>query len=147
MRLLATILRSVGREARMLNAYGEQDTPSWLRRLGYEPARRSPVDGFLDHGPVAAVDLRSLATGSEVVFETRNSRYRVVVLGRGPTALVRGGRHLEQEATARVEGCTLGGSLLKLGWIALGFRLELMVCGKRIVTSSVRSIFVKKALY
>ena len=88
-----------------------------------------------------AVDLGSLPSGTELVVETRNSRYRVRTLDRWE-ALVQGGRYFPTETTARIEGCTLGGCLLKLGWIAQGFCLELSICGKRIVTSRVRSISV-----
>ncbi len=91
-----------------------------------------------------AVDLGALPSGTELVVETRNSRYRVVMLD-GWKALVQGGRYFPQETTARIEGCTLGGSLLKLGWIVQGLCLELSICGKRIVTSRVRSISVNPA--
>jgi hypothetical protein len=57
-------------------------------------------------------------------------------------ALVQGGRHFQEATTARIDGCTLGGSLMKLGWIAVGCCLELSVRGRRIVTSRVRSISV-----
>ena len=62
--------------------------------------------------------------------------------GSGRNALVEGGPYFPQETTALVEGSTLGGSLLKVGWIGLGLFLELSFCGKRIVTSRVRSISV-----
>ena len=118
-------------------------TPSQSASCSYQPGGHSAIAQFLDHA-VAGVDLRSLMAGSEVDFETRNSRYRLVLLGRGPTALIRGGRHFERESRVRVEGATLGGSLLKLGWIALGCRLELSIIGKRIITSPVRSLSVKR---
>ena len=73
-----------------------------------------------------------------------NSCYRFVVLDDGGNVRVQGGRYFPQETTARIEGCTLGGSLLKLDWIGLGLFLELSVCGKRIVTSRVRSISINR---
>jgi hypothetical protein len=80
---------------------------------------------------------------SEVVVDTRNSRYRLVMLdGSVGDALVEGGRYFPQETTARIEGSTLGGSLLKIGWIGLGLFLVLSIDGKRIVTSRVRSITI-----
>ena len=93
-------------------------------------------------GRVTAVDLRSLPSGTELVVKTRNSCYRFVVLDDGGNVRVQGGRYFPQETTARIDGCTLGGSLLKLDWIGLGLFLELSVCGKRIVTSRVRSISI-----
>jgi hypothetical protein len=92
---------------------------------------------------VTGIDLRSLPPGTAVVVDTRNSRYRFVTLdGSGGNALVEGGPYFPQETIARVEGSTLGGSLLKVGWIRLGLFLELSCGGKRIITSRVRSISV-----
>jgi hypothetical protein len=91
---------------------------------------------------LTAVDLRSLPSGTELAVETRNTRYRLVMLEDGWQALVQGGRYFPQEATAGMLGSTFGGSLLKLGWIVEGLCMELSICGKRIVTSRVRSISV-----
>jgi hypothetical protein len=101
-----------------------------------------------DHPPIpqpSAVDLRFIAPGTELVVETRNSCYRFVMLDDHQNALVQGGRRFEQETTARIDGCTIGGCLLKLGWIAKGLCLELSARGKRIVTSPVCSISVARA--
>jgi hypothetical protein len=90
---------------------------------------------------VTGIDLRSLPAGTAVVVDTRHSRYRFVMLdGSGWVALVQGGPYFPQETIARVEGSTLGGSLLKVGWIGLGWFVELSFGGKRIITSRVRSI-------
>jgi hypothetical protein len=89
----------------------------------------------------SGVDLRSLPDGTNVVVETCNSRYRVVMReGDGFNAVVQGGRYFRQATEARIEGSTLGGALLKIGWIGIGLFLELSVRGKRILTSRVRSI-------
>ena len=64
------------------------------------------------------------------------------MLDDGWNVLVQGGCYFPQETAARIDGCALGGSVLKLGWIGLGLFLEISTCGKRIVTSRVRSIFV-----
>src|SRR5579864_341872 len=57
---------------------------------------------------VAGIDVRSLAAGTEVVVDTRNSRYRFFMLGGGSEALVRGGRYFDQGAVVRIEGSTAG---------------------------------------
>ena len=94
---------------------------------------------------VRGIDLRSLSAGTAVVVDTRHSRYRVVMLdGSGWNALVQGGPYFPQQTTARVEGSTLGGSLLKSGWIGVGWFMELSCGGERIITSQVRSISVPK---
>jgi hypothetical protein len=95
-----------------------------------------------DGKTLTAVDLRSLRSGTELVVETVNTRYRVVMLDDGRQALVQGGRYFPQETTAGMLGCTFGGSLLQLGWIVEGLCMALSVCGKRIVTSPVRTISI-----
>ena len=94
---------------------------------------------------VTGIDLRSLPAGTAVVVDTRHSRYRFVMLDEsGRNALVEGGPYFPRPTTARVEGSTLGGSLLKIGWIGLGWFVELSCGGTRIITSQVRSISVPK---
>ena len=87
-----------------------------------------------------AIDVRSLPSGTELVVETRNTQYRLLVLDGRWNVLVQGGRHFRDATAARVEGSTFGGSLLKLGWITIGLFLEISVGGRRITTSRVRSI-------
>jgi hypothetical protein len=97
-------------------------------------------------GKLTDLDLRSLPPGTELCVDTRNSRYRLLMLdGSGCNALVHGGRYFCQETEARIEGSTLGGSFLKVGRICLGLCLELSVLGKRIVTSRVRAINLQAA--
>jgi hypothetical protein len=126
----------------MFNSSDEPGAASKVVTYGGAP---EPTPQFADFAPqsgrVTGLNLRSLPAGTEVVVDTRNSRYRFVMLdGSGWNALVEGGRYFPQETTARVEGSTLGGSLLKMGWIGLGLFLEISVHGQRIVTSRVRSI-------
>jgi hypothetical protein len=86
------------------------------------------------------VDLQSLPPRTELVVDTRNSQYRLTVLDESLNALVQGGRYFARQTVARVEGSTIGGSLLRIGWIGLGLCLEISVSGQRICTSRVRSI-------
>jgi hypothetical protein len=92
------------------------------------------------------IDVRTLAPGTEVSMDTVNSHYRFVILDESQRkALVRGGRYFDGEAEARIEGSTLGDTLLWVGWIAEGLCLELSVQGKRVGTSRVRSIAITTA--
>jgi len=130
----------------MFNLCGEPDTANEVVTYGdgYEPASQRE-DFARQSDRVTGIDLRSLPPGTAVVVETENSRYRFVMLdGNGRNALVEGGPYFPRAATARVEGSTLGGSLLKVGWIGLGLFVELSFGGKRIITSRVRSISVPK---
>jgi hypothetical protein len=95
---------------------------------------------------VSGVDVRALPAATEITVDTSNSHYRFVMLDDGGSrALVRGGRYFDDEAEARIEGSTLGGTLLRLGWIGLGLSMELSVQGRRLDTSRVRSITISTA--
>ena len=106
----------------------------------FREQRDTPQD--MSHQPPPAVDFRSLPSGAELVVETCNSCYRVVMLDQGRNVLVQGGRYFRQKTEARLEGSALGGGLLKAGWIVSGLCMEVSHLGKRIVTSRVRSISV-----
>ncbi len=130
----------------MFNVYGEPGAANEVVTYGDqpEPASENPDRARRSDG-IPGIDLRSLPAGTAVVVDTRHSRYRFVMLdGSALNALVEGGQYFPQETIARVEGSTLGGSLLKVGWIGLGLFVELSFGGKRIITSRVRSISVPK---
>jgi hypothetical protein len=92
---------------------------------------------------VSGIDVRKLPAETEISVDTSNSHYRFVKLDDGGSrVLVRGGRYFDDEAEARIEGSTLGGTLLRLGWIGLGLSMELSVDGRRLGTSRVQSITV-----
>jgi hypothetical protein len=96
------------------------------------------------HGADAGLALGALAAGTTLVVRTRKSQYRIVVVsGLGRKVLVQGGRLLPDAVDGCVQGSSLGGSLLKSGWIGVGLRLELVVCQRRIVTSRVVSIAIE----
>ena len=95
---------------------------------------------------VNGIDVRTLPAGTQVSMDTVNSHYRFVILDDGGRrALVHGGRYFDGEAEARIEGSTLGGTLLRIGWIGEGLCLELSVQGKRVGTSPVRAIAITAA--
>jgi hypothetical protein len=93
---------------------------------------------------ITAIDLRSLPPDTALTIDTRHTSYRVVKgAGWGGRALVQGGAFFCDETEARVDGSTAGGSLIKIGWICVGLRLEISVGRRRFVTSPVRSIRVE----
>jgi hypothetical protein len=94
-------------------------------------------------GPVSGIDVRRLPEGSILIVDTHNSRYRIVMTGRGSQATIHGGPYFQEETDARIEGSALAGSLLKVGWIAVGLFMEVASDDKRVVTSRVRSIIVE----
>jgi hypothetical protein len=94
-------------------------------------------------GPVHGIDVRRLPEGTVLVVDTHNTRYRIVMIGRGSRATIHGGRYFHDETDVRIEGSALAGSLLKVGWIAVGLFMEVASDDKRVVTSRVRSIVVE----
>jgi len=94
-------------------------------------------------GPVHGIDVRRLPEGTVLVVDTHNTRYRIVMTGPGSRATIRGGRYFHEETDVRIEGSALAGSLLKMGWIAVGLFMEVASEDMRVVTSRVRSIVVE----
>ena len=103
------------------------------------PARAATLDGFaaVTNGP--GVALRQLEPLTELVIQTRNTSYRLVV-SRDADIVIQGGTFFPDPTRAHVEGSSLGGNLLKVGWIGVGLRMEILAEGRRIVTTPVRSI-------
>ena len=54
--------------------------------------------------------------------------------------VIQGGTFFPDPTRAHVEGSSVGGNLLKIGWIGVGLRMEIVAEGRRIVTTAVRSI-------
>ena len=74
-----------------------------------------------------------------LLVRTRNSEYHIVVSS-GDEVLVKGGQFFPSLTEARFSGASVGGSFLKVGWIGVGLRMEILVEGRRIVTSPVYDI-------
>jgi len=106
--------------------------------------RRRTLDGFaLEPGCVEGVELRSLEAGTVLNVITRHSTYRVVVLDPvRQRVLVTGGRLFPKSTQVRLEGATAGGSVLKIGWIGTGLRLEMSMGLERITTSRVQAVTI-----
>jgi hypothetical protein len=104
------------------------------------------VDGvFSDRLAYSGVHLGDLPRGAIVHVDTRHSRYRLVVLdGTRRWASVLGGDWFDEETVARINGSRIGDSALKVGWIGVGFRIEMSIEGRALVTSRVRSITIEE---
>jgi hypothetical protein len=89
------------------------------------------------------VQIDTLAPGTKVRVQTRNSEYWLTVLQGGRRSVLIQGGILPTVAEARLEGATDGGSAMHSGWIEVNRSLEL-VCGpRRIITSRVRGISIE----
>jgi hypothetical protein len=105
------------------------------------------IDAEVPPDWVTGLETDSLPEQAAITVETENSRYDFTILsGRTGDVLVRGGRLFPEETSARLMGSSLGGSVLKLRSILIGFRMELYACERSIVTSRVRSIRVVSGL-
>ena len=87
----------------------------------------------------AGVYLGSLAAIDQIEVRTRNSVYKLTILGDG-RVLVLGGAFFPVWTEAHLSGSTLGGSFLKVGWVGCGFCMEFLHAGQRIVTTRAKEI-------
>jgi len=102
--------------------------------------REATLDGFAnDVANAPGISLRDVEPLSTIVVHTHNSCYRILIT-HDTTAIVRGGAFFPEPTPARIDGCGFGGTLLKVGWIGVGLRMEIFSNGRRIVTSPVRDI-------
>ena len=100
--------------------------------------------------------LQDYAAGTEIWVTTMNSVYHFVLLDepqsgiadRFPSArlaMAEGGRYLPVSCKRRIVGSTFGGSVIRMGQIACGGFLELVVqeSGRTLRTSMVQKVVVK----
>ena len=104
-----------------------------------QPTQAATLDRFAAAAGGPGVAVRSLEPLTELRIQTRNTCYRIVVT-RDADIIIQGGAFFPDPIRAHVEGASLGGNLLKVGWIGVGLRMEILAEGRRIVTTAVRSI-------
>jgi hypothetical protein len=102
------------------------------------------LDGFRSAvSSASGVRLSELSVIDELEVQTRNSSYRITILDPADgRVLVQGGAFFPLTRAARLGGASLGGSMLKVGWIGCGFCIEIHCEQQRIVTTPVRAIAV-----
>jgi len=105
----------------------------------HPPTHAATLDGFAEATSGPGVALRQLEPLTELMVQTRNTSYRIVI-SRDADIVIQGGTFFPDPTRAHVEGASLGGNLLKVGWIGVGLRMEIVADGRRIVTTAVRSI-------
>jgi len=92
---------------------------------------------------IEGVQLRHLPPLTTLLVRTTNSLYRVVIT-EGPEVYVQGGAHFPDPTSAYLDGARLGGSCLKLGWIAVGLLVQFRSKNRCIITSPVRAIKIEQ---
>lgn len=92
------------------------------------------------------IDTRALRQGDTLTVQTCNSVYtlRLDDPSWGHGVATGSGEFLNDPARARLVGATLSGSgsMVKLGWVLIGFKLVLAIPGGELLTSHVREIWV-----
>jgi|ERR1043166_4042882 hypothetical protein len=102
--------------------------------------RVATLDGFADEMMAGdGIHLRDLEPMDVLLVRTRNSVYRMIIT-RDTEVTVQGGDFFASPTAAFVDGSGFGGSLIRIGWIGIGLRMEIRVADRRIVTSPVHSI-------
>ena len=90
------------------------------------------------------VDLRDLPPFITLLVWTMNSVYRVVIT-HWPEVYIQGGVFFPDPTSAYLDGASIGGSCLRVGWIIAGLLVEIRSGGRRFVTSPVRAITTEQA--
>ena len=99
------------------------------------------LDTWVSHHWAHGVQVGTLPDLAEIDVQTENTLYEITVIDNvAREVVIRGGRFFPEKTAARLAGSSLRGSFLKVGGIYVGFSLEILVGGKSVVTTPVRSI-------
>ena len=93
---------------------------------------------------IKGVDLRQLPPFTTLLVRTVNSVYRVVITT-GPEVYVQGGAFFPDPTSAYLDGASIGGSCVKVGWIGLGLLVQFRSGDQCVITSPVRAISTERA--
>ena len=88
---------------------------------------------------IEGVHVRKLAPFTTLLVRTTNTLYRVVIT-QGAEVYVQGGAFFPETTRAYLDGASIGGSSIRVGWIGVGFLVEFRRGSRRIITSPVRAI-------
>ena len=98
------------------------------------------MEGFINVRPVLdSVHLTDLPPQTTLLVWTMNSFYRVVVAD-GPHVYVQGGSYFPEPTSAHIDGASIDGGMLMVGWIGVGLLIEFRTSNNRVVTSPVLAI-------
>ena len=114
-----------------------------LNPIGIQITGAADLQTWSDAGWRNGIQIDHVNDLETVVVETQNSTYEITIIdGIEGEVMVRGGQFFPQLTPAHLSGASMRGSFLKLRGIYLGFCMEFLHEGKRIITSSVRRIAV-----
>jgi hypothetical protein len=87
--------------------------------------RAATLDRFIDAlDDIEGVQLWDLPPLTTLRVRTTNTQYRVVIV-EGLDVYIHGGTYFPNPAYACVDGASIGGSMLKIGWIAVGMPMSI----------------------
>jgi len=88
--------------------------------------RAALLDAWSDEQWTKGIQIDQMAELETLTVRTQNSVYEITVLcGRTGEVLVRGGKFFPEWTPALLAGSTFGGSLLKMGGIYVGMKMEI----------------------
>jgi hypothetical protein len=113
---------------------------SRTRRRGDDPW----LDAIDEMGQAEGLSVAELSEGDVIDVDTRNHRYTFILHdpARRLAEAMSNGDHITDPVDAVIAGSLLGESTIRMGWIMIGYRLEVLVDGQRIHLSSTRRISV-----
>lgn len=108
-------------------------------RIGRQATLKSVADELSATEGVSLLDLDPLTT---LLVRTRHSVYRMTVL-QGAAIIVQGGWAFPDATAGHLNGSGFGGSLLKVGWVGVGLKMEICCDRRCFVTSPVEAITIE----
>lgn len=101
---------------------------------------------WTEHDWRDGMKLDDVSALDRITARTCYSTYEIVISNPATgEILVRGGRFFPEFTPARLAGASMGGSLLKVRSMYVGFRIEFALEGRVIITSPVRKLAVQQA--
>jgi hypothetical protein len=88
---------------------------------------------------IEGVDVRYLPPFTTLLVRTMNSLYRVVI-AQQPEVFVQGGVFFPDPTPAYLDGASIGGSSVKVGWIGVGLMMQIRRGNRLVITSPVCEI-------
>jgi len=114
------------------------DTGTAIRAL---VEARAVLDAWSTQDWSDGLQIDTLPALRTLVIQTKNSDYRLTVIdGQRGDVLVTGGKYFPAPTRVRLNGATLGGSLIKSRGIYCGFKLEFQFGSQTILTTRVKMI-------
>jgi hypothetical protein len=103
--------------------------------------RSAMLEDWSDHNWTDGVQIAELKGWDTLVIETAHHTYEITIINPATAeVLIRGGELFSEQTPAIILGAFLRTSPLKVRGIYLGFAVEMLAKGKRIITSRVRRI-------